>query len=196
MAKVLEQNRSRALAIKLRSIHCCIEDVRKAVYSLQNGRLDAEGLHDLYNMRATPTELQDIRQHQLEHAEGTCYKHQQKAKTAPVPSKIKLQHLQCVKHLRSIIVIGRQYVNINSILILTNAKLFFWQSAIMVFEPENNILMLEDRSVVILGRVFIFKVAEHCVSMSGCGYTQKAQRGWWQPITDTYSMRAIDMAIH
>ena len=59
------------MAIKLRSLHCNVEDIREAVYNLR-GRLDAEALHDVYSLRASTSELDDIRQHQLHQSDGAA----------------------------------------------------------------------------------------------------------------------------
>ena len=57
---MLEDDRSRAIGIKLRSMHCQMDDVKDAVYSLNFEKLDVENLYSLYELRGRAEELKKI----------------------------------------------------------------------------------------------------------------------------------------
>ena len=62
-AKLLDESRSRAVAIMLRSLHCQMTDIERAVYGLEFTQLDVDSLWAIYQLRATNDELKKIQTH-------------------------------------------------------------------------------------------------------------------------------------
>ncbi|XP_064640384.1 FH2 domain-containing protein 1-like isoform X2 [Lineus longissimus] len=59
-AKILEQNRSRTVAIKIRSMHCQLEEIKAALYNVDFDTVSIESLQGLYQIRATDEELKQM----------------------------------------------------------------------------------------------------------------------------------------
>ena len=66
----MDEKRSKAVGIKMRSLHCTLEDIKHALYSLDFTKVDVDSLQSLAEMRATEEELNKIRQHLKEHPNG------------------------------------------------------------------------------------------------------------------------------
>ena len=62
-AKILDENRSRAVAIKLRSMHCGMEDITQALYQMDFSKIELESLWGLYEIRGKKEELEKINTH-------------------------------------------------------------------------------------------------------------------------------------
>ena len=69
-AKILDENRSRAVAIKLRSMHCGMEDITHALYQMDFSKIELESLWGLYEIRGKKEELEKINTHVQTHEDG------------------------------------------------------------------------------------------------------------------------------
>lgn len=70
IVKLLDENRSRAVAIKLKSMHCEMSDIKNAVLRLDFSKVDVEKLYGLYEVKGTGEEMDKITSYLDDNPEG------------------------------------------------------------------------------------------------------------------------------
>ncbi len=70
----MDENRSRAVAIKLRSMHCQMEDITTAVYQMDFTKIELDSLWGLYEIRGKKEELEKINTHLQSYEDGKDFR--------------------------------------------------------------------------------------------------------------------------
>lgn len=66
-AKILDSKRSKMVGILEKSLHVDFSEVENAVYNLDTTVVNLEALYQIYEVRPSPKELEDIAMHEAEH---------------------------------------------------------------------------------------------------------------------------------